>query len=176
MIILTVTIHKDCRASEWYCMSSFVQKFTYLPARDLTVTAKRQLIPKASFKEQYLIPGLHMPLKARLHVTARVDLWFISEQLAMKRPEKSLFTNINAVNISGLEAAVAVSRALYRKQKGAHLQMMLCWAAVPSPVTEEKEELWTSWLREGISTLTYKRSVVRLKNGGFHHSKSEHAG
>lgn len=67
-----------------------------------------------------------MPLKARLHVTARVDLWFISKQLAMKRPEKSLFTNINAVNISGLEAAVAVSRALYRKQKGAHLQMMLC--------------------------------------------------
>lgn len=56
-----------------------------------------------------------MPLKARLHVTARVDLWFISEQLAMKRPEKSLFTNINAVNISGLEAAIAVGRALYRK-------------------------------------------------------------
>lgn len=57
----------------------------------------------------------------------------------MKRPQKSLFTNINTVNLSCLETTAAVSRALHTKQKGAHLQRMLCWGAVPFPVTREED-------------------------------------
>lgn len=59
----------------------------------------------------------------------------------MERPEQPLFPNINAVNIPGLEASTAVHRALYTKQRGAHLHMMLCWGAVPSPDTEQKDSL-----------------------------------
>lgn len=59
----------------------------------------------------------------------------------MERPEQPLFPNINAENISGLEASAAVHRALYTEQRGAHLHTMLCWGAVPSPVTEQEDSL-----------------------------------
>lgn len=57
----------------------------------------------------------------------------------MERPEQPLFPNIHAVNVSRLEASAAVHRALYTKQRGAHLHMMFCWGAVPFPVTEQQD-------------------------------------
>lgn len=57
----------------------------------------------------------------------------------MERPEQPFFPNIHAVNVSRLEASTAVHRALYTKQRGAHLHMMLSWGAVPFPVPEQED-------------------------------------
>lgn len=67
----------------------------------------------------YLVPGLHLPLFAGLHVAAHAQ-WGTNagQELAVKRPQAAAVQAVHTLNLPDLEAPAAVSGALHGGDKG----------------------------------------------------------